>query len=1439
MIFAFRRCFVFSLVLLAVASIAQAQTDYFWLPPVGGNGTWDTTAGNFSDGVNTPPNYTWQNTGSERANFGGGTGATLGTVTLGVPITAYGINFATANYVINGGANPLTLVGPGGVINSSVAATINAQIAGNVGLSKTGSGALTLGTANTYSGGTTVTGGTLLGIAQTSGSPFSSGAVALNGAILQLKAVTASTSTTTSVGNLTIGAASAANVGASQLSVDNSLAGGSATTTFAAGNLIHGGVGSALVVTPVGGSLGGADIVTLTNGNSSLTNGVLPPWVVTSNGTGPADYVTYGGTGITTTAYFGGDLTTSNNTSVVNQTSSPVIAGDVNAYALRNSAPVDLATHTLNLGNGSGQSGLILNGGSITNGNISFGATEGVAFVQGATTLGSLGNTISSNGLTITALGSSNTTINSNIVNGTAASQVTFTGATSGTSLTLNGANTYTGGTILSVNTGSAGNVFIGSNTAFGAGKVTNIIVPGSSSDQLQASGGDRTLANPFDLNGGVVYTGTNSFTFTGPINIVNSLANGARTLQNAITTAGKTVTFGTAGSASTITIGNPVSNGGDGVGKNLIFSSNASSTTIINDVMQDPAAGGGTASASVTYSGSAGGVVQLNSLNTYSGSTFLNGGSTIQFNHDFNAGDPSGPFGVGTLTPNNSTNNILQPVAGDRVLANPVSLATGFTVNNSTSAGETARSLTLTGPISMTATGRTLQNNFTANTGGTLTLGSAGSPSVITGATVTNQTLQISGNGKTVINDSIQEVPGMATNLTINAGGIVTVNGVINTGGSTALSTGTVTISGGSTAVITFNAQNTYNGQTNLTGAGTIIPVTVSSNALPGAGFTSGPFGTGTLNFNNGTNQHIRPIGNQTISNPILLTTGIAMDNDPTSPSSNLTLAGPITMTNNRFISNGFTAGTTGGSLILGDPSAPSTVTLPTTTNFTLSFAALAGPIVVNDVLQDANFQSDNVTFNPNNTNNNPVILNAANTYSGVTTIGASAAASTGPVYLGTSTDADFGAISTGPFGKSSNVSFATNSNTNPALVPYNADRTLSNQLTLTGGATGGGLTAANAPGQTFNLNLTGPVFMGGNNVSVTNNMAAAAKLTLGSAGTPQTITLSQTVGKTLTFAGQNTSTTVVNDVIVNNGLSGNAGSVAVSGSIVNLVNANTYGIGGTVSTTVTGGTLLASNTSGSATGPGDVSVTGGAFGGNGSIDGSVAVTAGAIAPGNPAAAGSLHVGGNVSFGATGAFNVDIGGLSPGLGGYDQLVVGGTGDLTGAGVSTTLNINLLSGFSLPTSATDFTILTAALGVNKGSGFGFGTVNPPDASGRWTVIYNPNSIVVHLAAGLSGIAGDYNHNGVVDMSDYVLWRNTKGQTGAGLAADGNGDNVVDDADYSFWRARFGNVTGSGSGSGLGGGTAVPEPGLLSLLICAAGIFMGTSTRTGRRDGTSR
>ena len=53
------------------------------------------------------------------------------------------------------------------------------------------------------------------------------------------------------------------------------------------------------------------------------------------------------------------------------------------------------------------------------------------------------------------------------------------------------------------------------------------------------------------------------------------------------------------------------------------------------------------------------------------------------------------------------------------------------------------------------------------------------------------------------------------------------------------------------------------------------------------------------------------------------------------------------------------------------------------------------------------------------------------------------------------------------------------------------------------------------------------------------------------------------------------------------------------------------------------------------------------------------------------------------------------------------------------------------------------------------------------------------------------LAGDYDHNDVVDNRDYSVWQQTFGQTGVSLDADGNGDGTVDAGDYLVWRANIG------------------------------------------------
>ncbi|MEN5278828.1 autotransporter outer membrane beta-barrel domain-containing protein [Brucella sp. TWI432] len=148
----------------------------------GGNGTWNLVSDHTND--------VWTDNGDhimgayDQGSFAVFRGTTQGattTVTLdnsAGQVTASGMNFASDGYILKGSplnldntAQPIIRVGDGTDAGKAMTATIEAELQGTKGINKTDYGTLILTGANHYSGGTTVTGGTLqIGNGGTSGS---------------------------------------------------------------------------------------------------------------------------------------------------------------------------------------------------------------------------------------------------------------------------------------------------------------------------------------------------------------------------------------------------------------------------------------------------------------------------------------------------------------------------------------------------------------------------------------------------------------------------------------------------------------------------------------------------------------------------------------------------------------------------------------------------------------------------------------------------------------------------------------------------------------------------------------------------------------------------------------------------------------------------------------------------------------------------------------------------------------------------------------------------------------------------------------------------------------------------------------------------------------------------------------------------------------------
>ncbi|MEX2309339.1 MAG: hypothetical protein WD738_17190, partial [Pirellulales bacterium] len=214
-------------------------------------------------------------------------------------------------------------------------------------------------------------------------------------------------------------------------------------------------------------------------------------------------------------------------------------------------------------------------------------------------------------------------------------------------------------------------------------------------------------------------------------------------------------------------------------------------------------------------------------------------------------------------------------------------------------------------------------------------------------------------------------------------------------------------------------------------------------------------------------------------------------------------------------------------------------------------------------------------------------------------------------------------------------------------------------------------------------------------------------------------------------------------------------------------------------------------------------ISVVGGRLEGSGTIMANVANSA-TIAPG--LSAGQLAITGDLTLASTSTLQIEIGGANQG-GDFDFLSEAGTQALNLAGA---LSVTLVNGF-MPAAADSLIIVNSnqpITGMFSNVVAGHVLTSDGLTSLRLSVIGN------HVV--ISGLSGDYNHNGIVDAADYVVWRHTLGQSGTSLVADGNHNNQVDAGDYNVWRANFGEVAGRGSGAVAN--ASVPEPATTVLFI---------------------
>ncbi len=733
------------------------------------------------------------NTGGDFANNIGGTGSVVksGDKTL----TLSGTNSYTGGTTISGGtlvANNVEALGTGDVTNNATlelntGGDFDNAISGSGQVVKSGDKTLTLSGANSYSGATTISGGTLIA---THVNALGTGAID-NRASLLLDAsgqFTVTDLTTESGGNTEIGAGSTLQATTLTQKSDSTLTINlngntvdpvihAASQVSLAGTLDITGVGDVLDSDPA--STDDLDTFTLIASDKTIA-GDFEKLTVAGMDADLADFITVDGRIDDTGKQY--ELTTA-----------------LTWYADRDDAVTD-AHGTFNLTNADGSFAVntVLENVDATLDPASATGWDGTSLIkQGAGTLilnaentYTGGTTISGGTLVATnvdALGSGDVTDDATLELNTGG---TFDNAIGGSgnvvksgadTLTLSGSNSYTGGTTISGGTLVASNV-----EALGTGDVTN-----NATLELN-TGGD--FINNIGGTGRVEKSGDDTLTLSGS----------------------NTYTGGTLINGGTLVASNVEALGTGDVTDNATLALNTGGTC-------DNAIGG---SGQVEKSGDE--TLTLSGANTYTGGTLISDGTLVASNVEaLGTGDVTNNATLALNTGGDFTNNISgsgQVVkSGDDTLT--LSGANSYTGGTTISGG----TLVATNVDALGTGDVTNSSTLELNTGGTFDNAISGSGQVVKSG---DETLTLSGSNTYTGGTLISGGTLVATNVDALGTGDVTDNATLelNTGGTfdnVISGSGQVVKSGDDT--LTLSGANSYTGGTLISG-GTLVATSVEA---------------------------------------------------------------------------------------------------------------------------------------------------------------------------------------------------------------------------------------------------------------------------------------------------------------------------------------------------------------------------------------------------------------------------------------------------------------------------------------------------------------------------------------------------------------------------------------------------------------------------------